>query len=78
MAILREDFFAVPDGEIYPRMFRAGETVSGQVKEAAIRMGKVIHDVAPASTIPHSSEDAKPRRGRPSKVKAMTAAPESK
>jgi len=40
MIRLAEDIFAVPDGELHPRWFKAGEDVSGAVAEAAIAQGK--------------------------------------
>lgn len=39
MPKLTEDIFIVPDGEIYPRWFRAGEEVAGNVEEAARARG---------------------------------------
>jgi hypothetical protein len=39
MPRLTEDLFAVPDGEIYPRWFRAGEVVTGDVEQAARSRG---------------------------------------
>lgn len=41
MAVLSEDLYAVPDGDIYPRLFKAGETVSGSVEAAAEAQGKL-------------------------------------
>lgn len=41
MAKLKERIFAVPDGEIHPRWFEAGEEVSGGVEAAALAEGKI-------------------------------------
>ena len=68
MAILTHDFFAVPDGEVYPRWFRAGDEVSGEVCDAARAAGKLADEPA--------RNDDTPKRGRPSK-KAMSP-PENK
>ena len=62
MAKLTEDFDAVPDGEIYPRRFVAGEDVTGSV-EAAAREAGVL---------------AETRKARPGKTKALKGAPENK
>ena len=69
MPKLKSDIFAVPDGDLHPRWFRAGEDVSGDVERAAMDQGKLADEVAPAATAP--------RRGRPPKNKAMCA-PENK
>jgi hypothetical protein len=42
MATLSADIFAVPDGEVHPRWFRAGEAVTGAVAEAAKAQGKLV------------------------------------
>lgn len=47
MAKLKERFHAVPDGEIYPRWFEAGEEVSGAVADAARECG-LLDDKKPA------------------------------
>ena len=41
MAVLSEDLYAVPDGGIYPTLFKAGETVRGSVEDAAQAQGKL-------------------------------------
>lgn len=41
MAILKEAFFAVPDGEVYPVWFQAGDTVTGDVEKAAREEGLI-------------------------------------
>lgn len=41
MAKLTQDLFAVADGEIHPRWFKAGEEVMGQVERAARSRGIV-------------------------------------
>lgn len=41
MAKLKESFFAVPDGEIYPRWFEAGEEVFGDLERLARIDGKL-------------------------------------
>lgn len=39
MAKLTERLYAVPDGEIYPRWFEAGEEVTGDVERSARSRG---------------------------------------
>lgn len=39
MAKLAKALFIVPDGEIYPRWFRAGAEVTGNVERAARKRG---------------------------------------
>lgn len=39
MAKLKQDFLCVPDGEIYPVQYRAGDTVTGSVLRAAAQLG---------------------------------------
>jgi hypothetical protein len=51
MPKLTEDLFAVPDGEIYPRMFKAGEEVTGQVERAARSRG-ILEAPKPAKKAP--------------------------
>ena len=41
MAILKKPFFAVPDGEVYPVWFQAGDTVTGAVEKAAREEGLI-------------------------------------
>lgn len=41
MPKLADDIFAVPEGELHPRWFKAGETVTGSVAEAAAAQGKL-------------------------------------
>ena len=85
MNILKEDFFAVPDGEIYPKMYRAGDAVTGQVADAARRNG-LLRSVSGLSgeavdvrTVADKFDDDAPkRRGRPPKHKSLTGAPENK
>lgn len=57
MAKLTEDLFAVSDGEIYPRWFKAGEEVSGGVERSARSRGIL----------------EQPKQKRAPKNKAMTA-----
>jgi|GEM_PF-6660701 len=63
MAVLKADFYAVPEGEIYPRLFKAGETVDGLLEQAARDQGKAEHP--------------KPQHQKPSR-KAHKSAPEKK
>lgn len=44
MAKLTQDLFAVPDGEIHPRWFKAGDDVTGTVAEAAKAQGKLVDE----------------------------------
>lgn len=65
MPKLKSDFFAVPDGEIYPRHYGAGEDVFGSVALAAEQEGLLID----------------PKIDKPSarrKTKAIKSAPENK
>lgn len=41
MAKLTQDIYAVPDGELHPQLFRAGQNVSGSVEDAAREQGKL-------------------------------------
>ena len=41
MPKLTDDLFAVPDGELHPRWFRAGDDVTGSVAAAAEAQGKL-------------------------------------
>ena len=41
MPKLKDDIWAVADGEIHPRLFKAGEDVSGGVENAARDQGKL-------------------------------------
>ena len=65
MPKLTEDLFAVPDGEIYPRWFKAGEVVTGDVARAALSRGILEGDAKMIET------------KRPPRRKAMKA-PENK
>lgn len=62
MARLAKDFDAVPDGEIHPRRFMAGEEVSGDVEREARAAGVL-------------APEGKTRGG---KTKALNGAPENK
>ena len=44
MPKLTEDLFAVADGEIYPRWFRVGDEVTGDVERTARSRGIVCDD----------------------------------
>ena len=41
MPKLSEDYHAVPPGEIYPVLFKKGESVDGELAEMARRDGKL-------------------------------------
>ncbi len=71
MPKLKQDIFAVPDGEIHPKLFRAGEEVTGRVAAAAAEQGKIEQQP------PVAVNDTPRKRGRPPKNKALTA-PENK
>ena len=47
MPKLSDDIFAVPDGELHPRWFKAGEDVTGSVAVAAAEQGKLSDAPAP-------------------------------
>lgn len=72
MPQLTEPFFAVPDGEIYPKWFEAGEYVTGQVAIAAEELGILQQDenkaLDKAPEIAAKVGDDLPRRCRPRKV----------
>lgn len=71
MPKLKERFFAVPDGEIHPKWFEAGEFVTGQVAKAAEELGLLQKDenkaLEKAPEIAAKVDDDLPRRGRPRK-----------
>lgn len=69
MAKLKERFFAVPDGEIYPRWFEVGEEISGGVAAAARENGVLADERA------GGAERGRERSPRKTKMKA---APENK
>lgn len=46
MPKLTADLYAVPDGEIYPRMFKAGEEVTGEVLRSARSRG-IVDEIEP-------------------------------
>lgn len=50
MPKLTKDFFAVPDGEVYPVWFRAGDTVGGSVALAAEQEGILEKPEKPVET----------------------------
>lgn len=52
MPELKEDIFAVPDGEIYPRKFCAGEDVGGAVASAADEQGKLVVGIPAEKAVP--------------------------
>ncbi len=65
MSKLKSDFFAVPDGDIYPRLFCAGDDVFGSVALVAEQEGLLVD----------------PKMDKPSarrKTKAIKSAPENK
>jgi hypothetical protein len=45
MAILKQDWLAVPEGQIYPVQFVAGETLTGELLDRARGLG-LIEDKA--------------------------------
>lgn len=47
MAKLTERLYAVPDGEIYPRWFEAGEEVAGDVERSARSRGIIQEPKSP-------------------------------
>ena len=63
MAKLTKDQFAVPDGQIYPKWFREGEEVTGDVAKAARSRG-ILAEEGSAKAAPRS--------------KALKGAPENK
>lgn len=48
MAILKQDWLAVPEGEIYPVQFVAGDTLTGELLDRARGLG-LIEDKALAA-----------------------------
>lgn len=47
MVVLKERFFAVPNGGIYPEWFEAGEEVTGEVADMAEAAGVTAARRAP-------------------------------
>ncbi|MEH7827112.1 hypothetical protein [Gemmobacter denitrificans] len=39
--MLKQDWFAVPEGEIHPKMFTAGTVLSGELLERAKALGLI-------------------------------------
>jgi hypothetical protein len=62
MAKPKQDFEAVSDGQIYPRMFSAGDEVTGDVEPAARAAGVLMPECKPKAR----------------KTKALQGAPENK
>jgi hypothetical protein len=60
---LKERFFAVPEGKIYPEWFEAGDIVTGSVAKAAAERG--ILDKEENKAVERAPETA--ARGRPRK-----------
>lgn len=50
--MLKEDWFAVPDGEIYPQMFAKGTVLNGNMLARAKALGLV--DELPARAAPQN------------------------
>jgi hypothetical protein len=48
MAKLTADLLGAPDGEVYPRVFKAGEECPPELMEAAISLGAVAKSAAKA------------------------------
>jgi hypothetical protein len=80
MPKLTADLFGAPDGEIYPRTFRAGEDCPASLEEAARVLG--ILDEMPAEQDCRASlEEAAPVLKIPDEMtseKAQKGAPENK
>lgn len=60
MPKLTEDLFAVPDGDLHPRWFRAGDEVSGAVAKAAKAQGKLADEPARKHSAATKSRGAAP------------------
>jgi hypothetical protein len=45
--MLKVDWFAVPEGEIYPQMYRAGTVLSGELLDRALALGLVAESQDP-------------------------------
>lgn len=65
MAKLTERLYAVPDGEIYPRWFEAGEEVTGQVERAAQSRG-ILEQPKPRGKAMKAPENKQNARVAPS------------
>lgn len=51
LATVVERFFGVPDGEVYPRWFEAGEPVSGDLARVAIEEKNAVEGAAAAPVV---------------------------
>ena len=60
---MKERFLAVPEGEIYPKWFEAGEVVTGSVAKAAQEQDLLVKEESKA--VERAPETAS--RGRPRK-----------
>lgn len=47
---LKQDWFAVPDGEIYPKLFVVGTVMTGRDLERARALGLIEEDAAKDTT----------------------------
>jgi hypothetical protein len=69
--------FIVPDGEIQPRLYKAGDEATPANVERAARKRGILNEGYAQPEPADASQPVKRKRGRPPKVKAM-AAPENK
>lgn len=62
MPQLKQPFFGVPDGEIYPKQFRAGQDVTGDLAEQAAVAGalEVPKKKKPAPAAPETAAASAP------------------
>lgn len=79
MAKLKERMFGVPDGEIHPRWFEAGDEVTGELEAAALAEGKIApHKAGNAKAVAAAPENKAvpgPTAPAPSAPPAPEAAP---
>jgi hypothetical protein len=78
MPKLSEDLFAVPDGEVHPRWFRAGEEVTGDVAKAAEAQGKLGPAKKRKARAGAKAAEAAATPAGPAEDKGLFAAPENK
>jgi hypothetical protein len=57
--ILREDWFAVAQGDIYPVLHQAGSELTGELLRRAEGLGKMVDSETPAQTRAREKAEAK-------------------
>lgn len=70
-----QQFECVPDGEVYPKLYKAGEIVAGNVARAALELGKgepagAANDTPPPAPQGSGNDQAPPAADAPPVVRA--------